>query len=340
MTTCQACGAEIIGRDRFCRNCGAPVAASVADFEDTYRFNPNAQPATNAPPKSPDPTNPFYTPPPVPYVAASDAAPLYQTASLRKKLFKRTTAWLTALLLLMALFASGIAIGRMTFDDHYPIHAEEPDREAAEAARQRYEEAVQNALGFKQGSFSVAEFPEVRGIFINSLMSDDGPAALAKLQAGDLLLELNNQAVRNDSELGQVLASLQAGAEVPVKVYRDGTTVSARLKIADRSFPPLQPKTEPREQGFLGIQDSTRRCCIPGSKKWGVEINETHLNSPAALFGLRPGDVITEFDGHPVKTPNEFNRRIRTVKPRSKVLVTFYRGNTEQKVEVIIGQRW
>jgi S1-C subfamily serine protease len=55
---------------------------------------------------------------------------------------------------------------------------------------------------------------------------------------------------------------------------------------------------------------------------------------------LRAGDVITEFNGYPVKTPNEFNRRIRSVKPRSKVSVTFYRGNSEQKVEVVIGRRW
>ena len=65
-----------------------------------------------------------------------------------------------------------------------------------------------------------------------------------------------------------------------------------------------------------------------------------HVNGPAELFGLRPGDVISEFDGHPVKTPNEFNRRIRAVKPGSKVSITFYRGNAQQKLEVIIGHRW
>jgi putative serine protease PepD len=54
---------------------------------------------------------------------------------------------------------------------------------------------------------------------------------------------------------------------------------------------------------------------------------------------LRPGDVITEFNGHPVKTPNEFNRHIRAVKPGSKVAVTFHRGGAEKKIEVIMGHR-
>jgi len=38
---------------------------------------------------------------------------------------------------------------------------------------------------------------------------------------------------------------------------------------------------------------------------------------------LRSGDFITEFNGHAVKTPNEFNRHIRTAKPGGKITVTF-----------------
>jgi S1-C subfamily serine protease len=241
------------------------------------------------------------------------------------------------------LFGAGIGIGSNASrhrNSRADVQADERDTEDPEQARRNYEEAVQNALGFKQGSFSAAEFPDAQGIFVNSLMSDDSPAALAKIQAGDLMTELNNHEVRNDSELSQAMEPLKTGDEVPVKLYRDGIIVSSRIKIGDRHFPPLQPKVEPRDQGFLGVQDSARRCCIPGTKKWGVEVTELHINGPAELFGLRQGDVITEFNGYPVKTPNEFNRRIRAIKPGSKVPVTLYRGNAQQKIEVIIGHRW
>src|SRR5262245_37044805 len=116
-------------------------------------------------------------------------------------------------------------------------------------------------------------------------------------------------------------------------------SLEARLQlIADRALPPSQAKTELRDQGFLGILNSFRRP-LPGTKKWGVEVKELHINGPAKRSGLRPGDVITEFNGHSVKTPNEFNRHIRAVKPGSKVAVTFYRGVTEQKIEMIMGHR-
>jgi putative serine protease PepD len=68
-------------------------------------------------------------------------------------------------------------------------------------------------------------------------------------------------------------------------------------------------------------------------------VKELHIKSPAKLVGLRPGDIITEFNGHPVKTPNEFNRHIRAVKPGAKVAMTFSRGVTEQKIEVTMGHR-
>ena len=59
-----------------------------------------------------------------------------------------------------------------------------------------------------------------------------------------------------------------------------------------------------------------------------------------AIANLQAGDVITEFNGLPTRTSNEFNRRLRAVKPRSKVPLKFYRGNTEQTVEVVLGHRW
>jgi S1-C subfamily serine protease len=341
MTICRACSSEITGPDRFCRNCGVQIAPTVAEFDDTRRFNPSAplHSVIN------DTTNPLSaTQPPGLQGAAQGSAALQRTASLVRTLLKRKLIWAFIIFLFATSIGLGIGIGS-SINHRRPAElqdaGEERDgEEDEEVARYKFEEAVQNALGFKQGSFSAAEFPDVQGIFVNNLMSDDSPAALAGIQAGDLLTELNSNQVRNDSELSHVLNALKTGDEVPVRVYRDGALTSSRIKIADRTFPPLQPKTDPDDQGFLGVLDSSRRCCIPGTKRWGVEVNELQLNGPAELFGLRVGDVITEFNGFTVKTPNEFNRRIRAVKPRTKVGLTLYRGNALMKIEVIIGHRW
>jgi membrane-associated protease RseP (regulator of RpoE activity) len=344
MAICRACSSEIIGSDRYCRNCGVVVTPAVAEFDDTRRFRHSA-PLPASGPGSPDPTNPLYAPPYAAYAVPKSTSPLRQTVALVKALLGQKLTWALLILMVFIFVGMGIGIGRgmsrrRVSDWREAAEARQAQEEINdEIVRHDYEIAVQNALGFRQGDYSATEFPGVQGIFISNLMSDDSPASLAKIQAGDLLTELNDQQVRNDSELSQVLKTLETGQEVPVKVHRDGAMISSRIKIADRAFPPPQPKTEPRDQGFLGILDSFRRT-IPGTKKWGVEVRELHVNSPAELFGLRPGDVITEFNGHPVKTPSEFNRHIRAATPGGKVVVTFYRGSTEQKIELIMGHRW
>src|SRR5262245_44835387 len=234
MAICRACSSEIIGTDRYCRNCGAPVAPLVAEFDDTRRISPSA-PLPSAPPGTPDNTNPLYSPPYAAYSAPQAPEPLSRGALLARLLFRPNLVW--ALIIAMLFTFVGLGIGRVVrrpYSDR--IEAREAQDEVEdEVSRLKYEEVVQNALGFKQGVFSSSDFPDAEGIFVNSLMSDDSAAALAKIQAGDLLMELNDRGTRNDSELSQVLESLSTGDEVPVKVYREGATVNLRIKIAERS---------------------------------------------------------------------------------------------------------
>jgi membrane-associated protease RseP (regulator of RpoE activity) len=333
MTSCQACGVEINGRDRFCRNCGAPAATFISDSVDTHRFLPG-EPTSANPAASASLTNPLYISASTAYPGAQGITPMHQTGSIVRKLCQRKLVWLGIFLLLLLFIGTGISIGRSALRAR---HAERIDR--AEAGGRSVEDSVQNALGLTPASISDAEYPDVRGILVLNLTSDDSPAALAKIEAGDVLMELGDQPVRNSNELGQVLKALQPGSEVGIKLYRDGETVSSRIRIADQAFTPFQTKTDLRDQGFLGVGRMSGRCCIPGTKRWGVELHRIIDNGPADLAGLQAGDVVTEFDGHPIKTVNELSRRIRAAKPRTKVLVKVYRGNTEQLMELTPGHR-
>jgi S1-C subfamily serine protease len=169
------------------------------------------------------------------------------------------------------------------------------------------------------------------------MTSDDGPGALAHIQAGDVLMEFRNKQVSDSKDVVGVLSSLEPGSAVAVKLYRDGETISSQIRIADPTRVPFQQKVESKHQGFFGAGDVKRRCCISGTKKWGLEVQRVIDNSPADLAGLEKGDVITEFDKHPIRTADELTRRIRAATPRSKVVIKFYRGATEQTAEVLMG---
>lgn len=347
MTNCQACGTEILGQDRFCKNCGAPAAASVEDLADTRRFDPSSPTVKTG---SLDTNSSLYAPAPSTYPLAQGSASLRQSESFIKRLIHRKLVWLLAAFLLFLFIGTGVTVGREAVRGRRARRAEqarETERirqtrqvKQADTLRRTFEESIQNAMGFFPTSISEAEYPDLPGVFVASLTSDDSPAAVARIQAGDVLIEVGDQPVRELGDIGRVLNTLKPGTEVGVKLYRDEEPLTTRIRIASSSVPPFQPKTEPRDQGFLGVGDVGRRCCVAGAKRWGLEVHRIIDNSPADLFGLQLGDVITEFDKQTIRTPDELARRIRAVKPRSKVKVKFYRGNTEQTVELIMGHGW
>jgi membrane-associated protease RseP (regulator of RpoE activity) len=347
MTNCPACGTEILGQDRFCKNCGAPVAASVEDLADTKRFDPSAPTAQTS---SRDPNNPLYATAPATYPLAQGSASLPRTQSFIKNLLHRKLIWLLALFLLFLFVGTGVTVGREVVRSRRARRAEQAQEaerirktrqlKQAEILRRSFEEAIQNAMGFVPATVSEVEYPDLPGVFVASLTGDDSPAAVARIQAGDVLIELADQPVRDTGELTRVLNSLKPGSEATIKLYRDEESIASRIRIASSSVPPFQPKTEPRDQGFLGVGDVGRRCCVAGTKRWGLEVHRIVDNSPADLAGLQPGDVITEFDKQTIRTADELARRIHAVKPRSKVKLKYYRGNTEQTVELIMGHGW
>ena len=351
MTNCQGCGTELLSQDRFCKNCGAPVAASVEDLADTRPFDPSVPRVATAPTGSLDPSSPRYAQAASStYPMAQSSAPLHKPFSFIRNLLGHKMFLLLGAFLLLLFLGTGAIVSREIVRARRAQRAEdarqiERSRRArqvrqAEVARRSSEDAIQNAMGFVPAELINAEYPDTQGVFVTSLTSDDSPAAVARIQAGDVLVEFGDQPIRNSGELARALNSAKPGSELGVKLYRDEEPVSARIRIGSQTVPPFQTKTDPRQQGFLGTGDVGRRCCVPGSKKWGLEIRRIIDNSPADLSGLQLGDVITEFDKQTIRTPEELARRIHAVKPRSKVKVKFYRGNTEQTIELIVGHGW
>ena len=342
MTNCHACGAEILRSDHFCKNCGAPIAASVEDLADTHRFDGNA-PAAASP-------NPERFVASTTYPLAHASGRLSKPASLIKNLLSRNYVWLIAFVLLFVFVGGGITIGRDMARARRAERAARAQRtekitqdkqaKQLEAARQAFEQAVKNALGFVPAAVSEVEYPDTKGVFVASLISDDGPAAVAHIEAGDVLVELSDQPVRNGAELAKIMNSLKPGADVNLKLLRDDQPIASKIRVASQSVAPFEPNTDARDQGFFGTGDVARRCCVPGSNKWGLEIHRVIDNSPADLAGLQLGDIITEFDKHVVRTPNELARRIRAAKPRTKIKVKYFRGGAEQSVDLTIGHGW
>jgi hypothetical protein len=77
--------------------------------------------------------------------------------------------------------------------------------------------------------------PRLAGIRVDRLSSNT-PAALAGLQSGDLILELDRQPVTKLNDFWQRIDSSKPGTSLPVKVYRDGGTFDYNLTVGREKF--------------------------------------------------------------------------------------------------------
>jgi serine protease Do len=62
-------------------------------------------------------------------------------------------------------------------------------------------------------------------------------------------------------------------------------------------------------------------------------------NSPAAASGLKPGDVVTKFQGMSFRMPADLLQIIRTQPPGSVVKLEVIRNNRMREVPARLGER-
>jgi S1-C subfamily serine protease len=80
------------------------------------------------------------------------------------------------------------------------------------------------------------------------------------------------------------------------------------------------------------------RITKPETKTFGVQIDWLETNGPAELFGIKRGDIITDFDNVPIRTSDEFYMRVRRTVPYTPVNITVIRDGQKIVVPVKIGK--
>lgn len=70
----------------------------------------------------------------------------------------------------------------------------------------------------------------------------------------------------------------------------------------------------------------------------GLLISDMAPNGPIKAAGLRPGDIITKFNGKPVRSRNQFRNEVATHKPGTKVEIEFFRDGKHSSKTVQLGE--
>ena len=164
----------------------------------------------------------------------------------------------------------------------------------------------------------------------------NSPAEKAGFRTGDVILRFNGIEVPRSSALPPIVGRTPVGSEVGVDVLRDdqeiviGVTIEALPEDIAMGRSGRQPAPPVRPQSLLGMQieplSADERSAL-GLGEEGVRVAEVTGN-PARAAGIRAGDVIVQFGGDPVASPDAFRQKVEEASAGRSVPVLVHREGT------------
>ncbi|KIV69755.1 HtrA protease/chaperone protein [Pseudomonas sp. FeS53a] len=142
---------------------------------------------------------------------------------------------------------------------------------------------------------------------------ENGPAAKGGLQVGDVILSMNGQPIVMSADLPHLVGGLKPGTKIDLGIVRDGNRKSLSLSIGalpedgEELAGAGESSGAERSSNRLGVlvaglsEEQQKALDIKG----GVVIREIQ-DGPAALMGLRPGDVITHLNNQAIDSVQTF----------------------------------
>lgn len=177
------------------------------------------------------------------------------------------------------------------------------------------------------------------GAFIEGIAGVGSPVERAGLIGADIITVFDGRKIEDADDIRRALRETPPGKTVEVTFIRDGETKTTTLTtIAEKEFQGLRPlNSRPGGQGRLAVDPGDRKR-VGNTNTYGVELDDVERNGPADLAGLKEGDIITDFNGHPVRTAGDLRYRIYEAVPGSTVEVILARGSEQLKIPVKVGR--
>jgi len=151
-----------------------------------------------------------------------------------------------------------------------------------------------------------------KGAFVLDLYKGS-PADRAGLKPGDYVTAVDSTPISDANQLTQVIGSLKVGRTAAVTIIRLGEQKSLSVTIGERDAKDevAQGKNLWPGMTVVNINDQIRQeAGIPGNIRGVVVASLVSQDTPAAVAGLRPGDVITAVNGTSVRNMMDFYRAL------------------------------
>ena len=195
--------------------------------------------------------------------------------------------------------------------------------------------------------------PEIRGVVVKDIPSDDSPAKAAGILPGDVIVAVDSKPVERVGQLQQVIGFRKPGDVVKVEVARKGgvrKTYNVKLQAlndqpqlagadegdTDRSsapggatmnrlgitVEPVTPDIAQQMQLPQGMRGLVVTNVTPGGPAWETLVDDPQRNGP---------DIILSIEGKPVRTEADLRNALQAEKPGSIVTLGVYNPRTQSR---------
>ena len=177
------------------------------------------------------------------------------------------------------------------------------------------------------------------GALVGSV-EDDSPGAKGGVKAGDVILKVDGDTVETSSQVPLLIAGKKPGSSVSLEVWRNGSSrqltvhpVEIQEKSERVASNDGQPGDETSKLG-LAVRPLTQQEKRQAETDGDLLIED--VDGPAAVAGVRPGDIILGVNGGKVKSIDEL--RAAAKKRNGKVVALLIeRDNAQIFVPVRVG---
>ncbi len=176
---------------------------------------------------------------------------------------------------------------------------------------------------------SALKLEKPEGALVADVVSDS-PAEKAEIKRGDVIVEFDGKKVKTESHLSRMAASTKVGKKTIVKLVRDGKLTELEVNIGQ------YPDEEGEKGGIkaektlgMDVQNLTPELADTlgfDPEEKGVLVSDVEIGGPAEKAGLRQGDLIIELNHQPLKSANQFKKRVEKLKKGESALILLRRG--------------
>jgi Do/DeqQ family serine protease len=167
-----------------------------------------------------------------------------------------------------------------------------------------------------------------KGAFVAHVFKG-GPADKAGFLPGDFIAEVNGADMKSRDDLVRTVGDIPAGQRARFEVIRDGKTIQLQGLIEARKDSvasddgSLYPGLDVISLKSEGIDQSK----LPKGAK-GAAVLNVYAKSPAAVMGVKPGDIITEVNDKPIDSVRGFYRLINDAQAKKLSFTVLRDGQT------------